>query len=813
MGRNPDARAIGGYLPALDGLRAFAVVAVLIFHQGWTWLPGGYLGVSLFFTLSGYLITALLLGEAGTTGGIHLERFWNRRFRRLLPASLAGIALALVYVAAVGESPEGFGSQVLGALAYVVNWVFIAGERSYADLFETPSPLEHYWSLAIEEQFYLVMPLLVSALVAALRRYRRRDALIAAAITLAATASLVLGALLRSGASFDRLYLGTDVRSAEILIGASAAALVNWHRTVRKAQTWSRTARLVTAVAGALAGVAIGATWAKIDLLDEQLFTWVLPVHAIAAALLVVSLALRAPALSTVLSAAPLVALGRVSYGVYVYHWPIFLYLDENRVGTDGVLLFAIRCAVTAAVAVLSFRYIEAPIREGWTSRFAVLGPRRKRSLLPIGLVLVALLGVVGLAVGNRYNAAPTAFADDSSLELPVWAPDGTLNIIVIHNERNGDLVADFAELTEGDPRVQVDAVEPLTCGKSPDQGCRGLRETWSRLVETHDPDAVLLAALGPPADAISDTQFSDVAIGQAVDALTDGGAEIVWATSQAADDEEALAFLHPATQALASHAANSDTVTEARLPFETDDSAPSENARILLDTVHLHHRGEPEALGRVAVIGDSQASSLAYGLERWALAHNLAWVDNAAVGGCGVLGDGETVSAFTSELTNECEGVDERYIDRVERLKPEVVIIWSSVWDVRPRRIEQWDEPRELGDKDFDQYLRQSYARFADELTAAGAQVVWLAPPCTGPNPVLGVPFESISALRSIVHEIASTRSGVDVFPIDEHLCTEGDSVDRAPGSPELRPDGVHLTPESSLWFSEQYGEVLLGG
>ena len=154
------------YRPGLDGLRGLSVAAVLAFHGGFSWAVGGYLGVSVFFTLSGFLITSLLLAEHDRKGHVALRHFWGRRFRRLLPASLLALVGIGVFglTVATAEQAERLGGDIAAAVAYVANWRFIFGGTSYGDLFAEPTPVLHFWSLAIEEQFYLVYPLFMVGL-------------------------------------------------------------------------------------------------------------------------------------------------------------------------------------------------------------------------------------------------------------------------------------------------------------------------------------------------------------------------------------------------------------------------------------------------------------------------------------------------------------------------------------------------------------------------------------------------------------------------------------------------------------------------
>ncbi len=212
------------YIPALDGLRGLAVFAVLCFHAGFGWAVGGYLGVSTFFTLSGFLITSLLLAERHATSTISLRAFWGRRLRRLLPASLAALIVVLIYAALAGSGAQqrNLGGGVTSALLDVSNWYFIFSHTSYADLFAAPSPVLHFWSLAIEEQFYLLFPLLAFGLLARLGLRRRGFGGVVAALMAGS-----LAATLFLGYSHDRIYFGTDTRAFELLAGCLLAVVVS----------------------------------------------------------------------------------------------------------------------------------------------------------------------------------------------------------------------------------------------------------------------------------------------------------------------------------------------------------------------------------------------------------------------------------------------------------------------------------------------------------------------------------------------------------------------------------------------------------
>jgi peptidoglycan/LPS O-acetylase OafA/YrhL len=393
--------------PGLDGLRGLAVAGVLAFHSGFRWAEGGYLGVSAFFTLSGFLITALLLGEHSGTGGVDLRAFWVRRFRRLLPASLLGVLGATAYVLAFADQIglDRFRGDALAAIGYAANWRFVASDLSYAELFRGDSPLQHYWSLAIEEQFYLVLPLLTVVLLR--RRAGWRGLAVLAVVGI--VASVVVTVVVGDG---DRAYYGTDTRMAELLVGVLLAV---WHHRRDLGRSLPAGVRSGAGAAGLATMLGL---WVVTDQSSDALHPWVLLGHAVLTSAVIVSVLSPTP-VARALSAPPLTALGRISYGVYVYHWPVFLWLSPERTGFDGggtdeVMLAALRTLVTLAIALPSHRYVEQPIRRGGLH----LGERRG-PLLAIGAVAaVALVAVVPATVVDRPPLIDFAAAEDLEEEL-----------------------------------------------------------------------------------------------------------------------------------------------------------------------------------------------------------------------------------------------------------------------------------------------------------------------------------------------------------------------------------------------------------
>ncbi|RSM81944.1 acyltransferase [Kibdelosporangium aridum] len=338
--------------PALDGLRGVAILGVLLFHSDY--LSGGFLGVDLFFALSGYLITDLLLREIEATGAVSLVAFWGRRIRRLLPALATMLAVTTVAVWAVG-SPEMVRTTLSDGpwvQLNLVNWHLLAQEAGYWDRFGEARVFEHLWSIAVEEQFYLVWPALLLAIAWCGRR--RVDGRVAVFAALASVASLVLMIALVNSVDPTRVYTGTDTRAFSLLLGAMVAT-----RPAR-----DMLARVVDrrgVVVLALLAVGIGTVWLLVDGVNSVwLFTGGLFAHSLASALLI-GLCVKAPQalVAKVLTWQPIRWLGLISYSLYLWHWPVFVLLSPQR----GWVQTVVALAVSIALAALSKYLVEDPIR------------------------------------------------------------------------------------------------------------------------------------------------------------------------------------------------------------------------------------------------------------------------------------------------------------------------------------------------------------------------------------------------------------------------------------------------------------------
>jgi peptidoglycan/LPS O-acetylase OafA/YrhL/lysophospholipase L1-like esterase len=410
------------YMPGLDGLRALAVASVVAYHVDLGWAQGGLLGVGVFFTLSGYLITDLLLGQQESTGRLRLADFWLRRARRLLPGLLVMLAVVVAWVTLLDRPllPAVRGAVVASAF-YVTNWWLIAQHSSYFAQFGPPSPLGHLWSLAVEEQFYLIWPWLLWI---GLRLRRSRAVtdtrLAAASLLLAAASAVTMGLLYQPGYDPTRVYDGTDTRAFALLIGAALAFV--WPSRHLREEVADR-ARWILDGAGAAGLVVFAVLVWRTSEYSPFLYRGGMVLLSFATALMVAAAASPASRFGRVLGWRPLRWLGVRSYGIYLWHYPIIV-LTAPPGGRDTPARAVLQVAAVIGCAALSWRYIEEPIRHGVLHRWWVqiradgwriggLGRRARITVAAAGAVLVlASCGMAGVV--HPDSASPAAAVQPS---------------------------------------------------------------------------------------------------------------------------------------------------------------------------------------------------------------------------------------------------------------------------------------------------------------------------------------------------------------------------------------------------------------
>jgi peptidoglycan/LPS O-acetylase OafA/YrhL len=423
------------YLPAVDGLRTLAVAAVFAYHAGLGWAGGGFIGVDVFFVISGFLITAVLLNELESSGNLNLLGFWGRRARRLLPALFTLLAATAVAVPLLApDQGARLQGDLLAALLYVTNWRLIFEHQSYFQAIGRPPILQHLWTLAIEEQFYLLWPIVLSALLV----WRRKPLRLVLPILGAAGVSAGLMALLYDPSTLtSAVYYGTETRLGTILVGAALACV--WAPNRLNPDGGGR-ARPVLEIGGlaALAGLA----WVVVR--TNQFSTGLyhggfLLVALLSAVLVAAASHPAARSFGRVLGWRPMAEMGKRSYAIYLWHWPV---IDLTRPRVDVALhgppLLVLRIALTLALAELSYRLVERPALDGrlgraWGRALAALSARRRLqtadALAAAGTGLVALAIVTGVVVSHQALRPPSFLRSQAAAAAETPPPPTTLTV------------------------------------------------------------------------------------------------------------------------------------------------------------------------------------------------------------------------------------------------------------------------------------------------------------------------------------------------------------------------------------------------
>lgn len=487
------------YRPAIDGYRGLFVVLVIAYHLGVKALGGGWIGINHFFVFSGFLITGLLIKEHQRYGDVSPLAFYLRRARRIVPAMLLLVVgvLAVTAVAPWGDRHQTAGDAAATA-TFWINWRLVARNDQYFDLFADPSPLRHAWTLGVEEQFYLLVPFLVMGVMALVRRRAARVALVlAAAVAVALWSRHLAGQEVNSA----RLYYGTDVRAQALLVGAAAAFFFTPDRRGRRPH-------LPRELSHAIGWIGTLGSLAAFFILDETSFgvfaNGGMLLFALMAALMGMSaLDSRPMLINRVMSLGPLVHLGQISYGMYLFHWPLALWLP--RLGLNPVATGLIAFALTWVIAVLSYRLLELPVMTGEVTRWL---RRRRVDAAAVGAGAVALVTAAALVLAARLPAIGDQPWDGRPLDAAVsWQePAQPLTVAVVGDSIPASLLegwdpGDYPGLTiashaqYGGCNATPVTLQVLDKQIPEPPTCAVWRQTWPTEVRREGADVVLAPA------------------------------------------------------------------------------------------------------------------------------------------------------------------------------------------------------------------------------------------------------------------------------------------------------------------------------
>ena len=416
------------YIPAIDGLRAIAVVAVILYHLGFDWIPGGFLGVDLFFVISGYVITRLLLDSIEISGGLNLRAFYLARLRRLLPALIFMIVTTAITVGIwAPDTMKRFLADTPFALTGTMNWWLVGRELDYFETIGRPPLLQHTWSLAVEAQFYLIWPLILLLI---LKWFGKKRVAIASLFfaAISGTALLLVSLSLdaNNASSVSHIYFGTDTHSIGLFLGAALA--VSWVPQNFK-EVVSRKAQDFIDAVGVVGFIGILGTFLLIDADNPSLYKIAFPLAGLFGAAIVTSIVHPASRFAPILQNRVLLWIGERSYAIYIWHWIIFQVTrpDIDLAGQDWALL-ALRILIVLALADISLRYIELPVRRGviknWIKGRKYRTPDEKkiqtRRISIASFIVICLVGVVSFRAVTISQVAQTTLREEFMSETPV---------------------------------------------------------------------------------------------------------------------------------------------------------------------------------------------------------------------------------------------------------------------------------------------------------------------------------------------------------------------------------------------------------
>jgi peptidoglycan/LPS O-acetylase OafA/YrhL len=405
------------YIPAIDGLRGVAVVAVMLYHLGFSWIPGGFLGVDLFFVISGYVITRLLLDSIARSGGLDLRAFYKARIRRLFPPLVFMILVTSIYIGIwAPETMRRFVSDAPFSLFGAMNWWLVFRHTDYFDSIARPALLQHTWSLGVEAQFYLIWPLILLLVL----RYLGKNKIPGAALSIAAVSGVALLVLsfqvdAASASQISHVYFGTDTHSIGLFLGAALA--VSWIPQNLKEDVEKRAQDFIDGI-GVFGFIGMIATFLFIDESDPTLYKIAFPLAGIFGCAIITSIVHPASRFAPILSSKIAVWIGERSYAIYLWHWVVFQ-VTRPAVDIEGSAwaLTALRVLIVLALADISLRLVELPIRSGlveyWFKGMKYRTKRvqlRQKSLIAVLLLLVltstTMISIDAIAKSDRAMTA-----------------------------------------------------------------------------------------------------------------------------------------------------------------------------------------------------------------------------------------------------------------------------------------------------------------------------------------------------------------------------------------------------------------------
>ncbi|UAL53589.1 acyltransferase family protein [Metabacillus dongyingensis] len=447
--QKPKKKGKNRYIKGLDGLRAISVLSVIAYHLNFKWASGGLLGVTVFFVLSGYLITDLLILEWNNNGKIDLKHFWIRRAKRLLPGMLAMLVVVMVWIMLFNHSLlMKFWGDTLYALLYISNWWYIFQDLSYFEKLEIPSLLTHFWSLAVEEQFYIIWPLLICLWF----HFRLKTKLLFwLTIFFAIVSALAMALMYQPGSDPSRIYYGTDTRAFSLLIGAGLAFLWPNRRLSKELPALLR--YIMDSVGGAGLFIILFMIW-NINEYEGFLYRGGMILLSIAAALLVAVLAHPASNLNKWLSFKPLSWIGVRSYGIYLWHYPVIVLTSPQiDVGEPNIFRIIFQLALIIGLASLSWELIENPIRNGIYKKvwnMMLFGERKeKMRFLRQSLFIFCLLLILVTAISKVTALYSETAAEMSKNDSVLVKDEKKQTDSVIENKDKANDIVDLKSHTQ----------------------------------------------------------------------------------------------------------------------------------------------------------------------------------------------------------------------------------------------------------------------------------------------------------------------------------------------------------------------------